>query len=114
MKLSEYQEQCLFVKYLDILKSQGKIVMFTAIPNSTWTPSWGQKMKNKKAGLNPGFPDLFIVTDKKAIAIEMKVKPNKASEAQKDWLIALNWVNIPTYIAYGYEDAKQIIDGEIA
>ncbi len=110
MKLSEFQEQVLFVEYLDILKNQGKIVMFTAIPNNTWTPSWDQKVKNKKAGLNRGFPDLIILTKKKAICIEMKVKPNKLSKEQGDWLAALVNVGISCEVAYSYEAAKRIID----
>lgn len=113
MKLSEYQEQCLFVEYLDILKSQGKIVMFTAIPNNTWTPSWGQKVKNKKAGLNPGFPDLIILMKQKAICIEMKVGKNKLTSGQGDWLAALTMVGIQTHVCYGYEAAKRVIDGEL-
>ncbi len=113
MKNSEYQEQVLFVKYLDILKNQGKIVIFTAIPNSTWTPSWGQKIKNKKAGLNPGFPDLIILTKKKAICIEMKVMPNKTTEEQRQWGTALEHVGIPCYVAYGYEQAKKYINNEL-
>ena len=113
MKLSEYQHQCMFVEYLEILKAQGKIVMFTAIPNSTWTPSWGQKIKNKKAGLNPGFPDLIILTKKKAICIEMKVHPNKPSREQIEWSHALVAAGLIYYTAYGYEAAKEAIDYEI-
>ena len=110
IKLSEYQEQCLFVEYLDILKNQGKIFMFTAIPNNTWTPSWGQKIKNKKAGLNPGFPDLLIVLMPNIICIEMKVKPNKTTVEQQAWIKALNECGIGTFVCYGYEEAKQTID----
>lgn len=110
MKLSEYQEQCLVVEYLDVLKNQGKVVMFTAIPNNTWTPSWGQKIKNKKAGLNPGFPDLIILTKTKAFCIEMKVKPNSPTLEQKDWAIALSNAGINCHLVYNYEEAKGIID----
>lgn len=111
MKLSEYQEQCLVVEYLEILKAQGKVVMYTAIPNSTWTPSWGQKIKNKKAGLNPGFPDLFIIGKKKIICIEMKRKKNGVvSSQQKLWLNALEENGIDSFIAEGFESAKYILD----
>ncbi|MGH2613093.1 MAG: VRR-NUC domain-containing protein [Rhabdochlamydiaceae bacterium] len=113
IKLSEYQEQCLVAEYLDILKTQGKIVMYTSIPNSTWTPSFGQKIKNKKAGLNPGFPDLIILTGTKAFVIEMKVKPNKQTEEQLHWQVALGLAGIKSYVAYGYEKAKEIINQEI-
>ncbi len=110
MKLSEYQEQCLVVEYLEILKNQGKVVMYTAIPNSTWTPSWGQKIKNKKAGLNPGFPDLIILTKKRAICIEMKVEPNRLTPQQKEWCNALKNAGIDCWVAYSFIEAKKIID----
>ena len=110
MKLSEFQHQVLFVEYLDILKSQGKIVMFTAIPNNTWTPSWSQKIKNKKAGLNPGFPDLIILTKKKAISIEMKVGKNNPTKQQEEWHKALEKAGINTWVAWSYEGAKTVID----
>lgn len=113
LKISEYAEQVLFVEYLDILKNQNKIILFTAIPNNTWTPSWGQKIKNKRSGLNPGFPDLFIITNKRAICIEMKVLPNKTTPQQRSWGEALEHVGIHCYVAYGYESAKQYIDLEL-
>lgn len=113
LKISEYSEQVLVVEYLDILKNQGKIVMFTAIPNNTWTPSWGQKIKNKKAGLNPGFPDLIILTKKKAICIEMKVGKNKPTKQQEAWQDALNKAGIVTWTCWGYEAARKVIDSEI-
>ncbi len=118
LKISEFSDQCLFVEYLEILKSQGKVVMYTAIPNSTWTPSWGQKIKNKKAGLNPGFPDLFIIikdrfNDFKAICIEMKIKGGRLSKEQEAWHIGLVKAGVITWTAWGYDHAKEIIDNEL-
>jgi ribosome biogenesis SPOUT family RNA methylase Rps3 len=113
MKLNEYQEQCLVVEYLDILKTQGKIVMFTAVNPRPNMEHVGQRMKAKKAGLNPGFPDLIILTRTKAICIEMKIKPNKITPGQKQWLAYLANVGIVTHVAYGYEEAKEYIDYEI-
>lgn len=113
LKLSEFATQCLVIEYLEILKAQGKIVMFTSIPNATWTPSWGQKIKNKKAGLNPGFPDLIILTKTKAFCIELKVHPNKTTEQQREWHMSLNRVGISTWTAFSYEAAKECIDSEL-
>ncbi len=110
LKISEYSEQCLVAEYLDILKSQGKIVLYTAVPNSTWTPSWSQKIKNKKSGLNPGFPDLIILTTKKAICIEMKVGKNNPTKEQEAWHKALNNVGIDTWTAWSFDGAKTVID----
>lgn len=112
--MSEYTEQVTFAAYLAILMRQGKIVLYTAIPNSTWTPSWSVKVKNKKMGLNPGFPDILVILLYRAITIEMKIKPNKPSPEQIKWAEALTQANIVSYVAYGYEEAKTIIDNEIA
>ena len=111
--MSEYTEQVTFAAYLAILMRQGKIVLYTSIPNSTWTPSWSVKVKNKKMGLNPGFPDILIVLEDRVICIEMKVGKNKVSPDQQRWVTALNQAGIDTYTAYGYEEAKKIIDSYV-
>ncbi len=113
MKLNEYQEQILVCDYLDILKAQGKIVMYTAVNPRPNMEHVGQRMKAKRAGLHPGFPDLIILTKTKAICIEMKVGKNKLTKEQQEWLIALPKAGIDTYICYGYEGAKEAIDKEI-
>ncbi len=111
MKLSEYQEQCLTAEYLDKLIEQRKVIMYTAIPNSTWTPSFAQKAKNKKMGLNPGFPDLFIIGKKKIICIEMKRKKGGVvSPEQKVWLDTLEENGIDSFVAEGFDEAKVILD----
>lgn len=44
---TEYEEQVALVQYLNLMG-----IKHTSIPNSTFTTSWGQKMKNKKMGLH--------------------------------------------------------------
>lgn len=110
LKLSEEKEQQLFVEYLEILKTQGKIILFTAFPQNANNVQFA--MRNKRLGVRAGFPDLFILTKKKAICIEMKVKPNRISFEQMKWNKALNDVGIISVVAYGYEEAKGFIDNE--
>jgi hypothetical protein len=110
---NEEGEQEAVVQYLQLMQSSGKIRKFTSIPNSTWTPSQKQKNKNKRLGLNPGFPDLIILTYEHAFCIEMKVKPNKPTEEQKDWGVALQYAQVRTFLCYSYEEAKDVIDREI-
>jgi hypothetical protein len=45
---------------------------FTAIPNSTYTKSWKQKLHNKDMGLRAGFPDIVVIAHSVFIAIELK------------------------------------------
>lgn len=108
---NEEGEQIAFVHYLELLKNQGKVEKFTAIPNSTWTPSMKQKVKNKAMGVRAGFPDLLILLRYNVLCIEMKVKPNKPTPDQLLWLTALNkHLYIKAYVCYGYDGAKECID----
>lgn len=85
----------LFRKYYVWLKGeeidQAEVVLwleqegykFTAIPNSTHTESWKQKVKNTILGLRPGLSDLLIVLKRGSLLfIEMKV-PKKRYPLKK-------------------------------
>ena len=60
---SEYAEQCDFVNWLEDLQAVGKIRLFTANPNNTYTKSWSQKRKMKNEGVRQGYPDMTIITN---------------------------------------------------
>lgn len=108
---SEYTIQCQVVEYLEILKKQGKVVLFTAIPNSTFTKSWMVKMKNKKMGVRPGLCDLFILTPTAGFFLELKrERGGVLSQAQKEWIKALADAEIPAFVAKGFESAKETLD----
>jgi len=117
----EYHEQCALVEYLEILKNQGKVVLFTAIKHNLWTKSIQQKMKQHREGLRPGFPDLAIILraggKNKMIFIEMKAQKRdgggRVSEFQEAWIKEINACGIPIYVCHGYEEAKKIIDHEL-
>lgn len=90
-----------------------KHLKFTAIPNSTYTKSIQQKIKNKRSGLRPGLPDLVIaIPGTGVIWIELKrTKLGRVSDVQQDWINALN--NCPgnqAYVCKGFEAAKAIIE----
>lgn len=109
--LSEYAEQCLVAAYLDMLIMRGKVVKYTAVPNGTWTPSMAQKMKNRKMGLNPGFPDLFVIFPKAIVCIEMKREDGGVTSSEQwGWIEALGTHGIAARVAFGYKGAKEIID----
>lgn len=111
---SEYQECLWLVEYLDILKRMGKVKLYSHIPNSTYTQSWAQKTKNRLLGVNKGVPDYFILFPTHAITVEMKrTKGGVLSPEQKEWIENLNKVNIRSFVAKGFVEAKVIIDKEI-
>jgi len=122
MGLTEAQEQINLINYLKL-----KGYKYTAIPNNTFTPSWGQKIKNKSMGLMKGFPDLVVILpfangNRHLIAIELKkakltLKSGKLSSSnsttypeQQEWVDELNKCEgIGAYICYGAEEAKNLI-----
>jgi hypothetical protein len=66
----EAHEQARFVLYLE---ERG--YKFTAIPNSTYTKSWKQKIVNTMMGVRPGLCDMLILlkTKKALLFVEMKL-----------------------------------------
>lgn len=107
-KIKTEDDECYaLVDYLERLKGQGKVLLFSHIPQETYTKSWGVKMKNKRLGVRSGVPDYIIVTPKKTVWIEMKrMKGGKVSLAQKEWVEALE----NAHVCCGFDEARKIID----
>ena len=104
---TEYDEQCALVEWLEI-----KGYKFTAIPNSTWTTSMNQKMRNKKSGLRAGLPDMLVIHPKGLVFIELKrTKGGQVSEFQKEWIDALqNCKNVGAFVCYGCNEAINLLE----
>lgn len=67
----------------------------------------------KAQGLKPGVPDVCLPTAHGGyigLYIEMKVKPNRPTENQKNWLRALRAAGHLTAVAYDWEEAKNLIE----
>jgi hypothetical protein len=106
----EADEQKTFVQWLELNQ-----LKFTAIPNSTWTPSGWQLLENIAMGVRPGFPDLLVIIPaeksktKKAciLCVEMKrIKGYAIKEKQKSWINAINTVeNVEARICFGADQA---------
>ena len=110
--LSEYEEQCLLVEYLEYKK-----LKFSKIAQETFTKSWGVVMKNRKSGLRKGVPDMLILiplTKKQngLVFIEMKKKKGGTlSKEQEEWREELNKCKgIVSAVCYGFDEAKLLID----
>lgn len=106
--LTEYQEQCLLVQYLEL-----KGLLFSKLAQETFTKSWGIKMKNKMSGVRPGVPDMLIILpNQKLLFIEMKkLKGGHTSPEQIRWIKELNnCKGVIAFVAHGFEEAKQFID----
>jgi hypothetical protein len=80
---SELDEQCTFVKWLEV-----KGLKFSAIPSSTYTTSWGVKMRNKRMGVRKGIPDLLVAIEGKCLIwVEMKRQSGTyPTDEQREWI----------------------------
>lgn len=106
----EYEECTTFVEWLDWQITLGTVILYTHIPSETFTKSWAIKIKNKRMGVRKGFPDYFIITRKRAIAIEMKrIKGGAVSLEQDAWLEALERVDIPAKVCKGMAEAAAFV-----
>lgn len=111
---TEHMEGMVLTKYLDLLVSLGKVVVFTHTPQETFTKSWGIKMRNKQAGVRKGIPDYLIVTPKKILFIELKrVKGGHVKPDQKIWIEALNTAGATASVCKGFDEAKKFLDENI-
>ena len=67
----------------------------------------------KAEGLKAGVPDVCLPTAHGGyigLYIEMKVKPNKPTELQKQWLRDLRKAGHMTAVCYTWEEAKNLIE----
>ena len=104
----ETVEQQTVVQYLEL-----KGLKFSSIPNSTYSKSWKQKFKNKAEGLRAGLPDLVVILPNLLLFIEMKRrKRGVVSQVQKEWIEALNNINVgvKAIVCLGSDDAIDKIE----
>ena len=72
-----------------------------------------EQFKLKWLGAKSGFPDIFIFCANKngnGLAIKLKVKPNKPTDNQKEWITQLWNRNYRAEVCFSFEEAKSVID----
>lgn len=113
---SEYEEQAGVVDWLEL-----QDLRFTAIPNSTWSPSHAAHRRNRVSGLRRGFPDMIVLIPPHRsrdgaghlLVIEMKKgKGGVLSPEQREWIASLNGLgsdNIESVVAHGASEAIEYL-----
>jgi hypothetical protein len=98
--------------YLTELQMRGIVKSFSHIPASTFTRSWGVKMKNKAMGVKPGVPDMLIVFESVVLFLELKRKKGgRLSEFQREWIENLKATGkVEVRVACGWDEAKDVLD----
>jgi len=66
-----------------------------------------------KSGVPRGFSDLFAVKDGRAYFIEVKVKPNKPTKDQLNFIDRMRERGCVAGVAYSVEEAIKIVKGDI-
>lgn len=103
---TEHDEQVVLVGWLRLMH-----LPHFRVPSETYTTSWKQKNMNKALGVVRGVPDLFVLTPKGLIALELKRrKGSSVSKEQREWIDALNEAGTPAYIAKGAQEAIDIVE----
>jgi len=106
----QYKEDALQISvatYLDLLN-----ITWCHVANERKTSQkTGRRLKNK--GVKSGVPDCVIFEPKgtyNGLALELKIKPNKTTYNQKEWLKKLSDNKWMAEVAYNFDEAKIVID----
>ena len=111
--MRKQQEHKLQVNIVRFLKLQYPHVLFNGSLGGQYQKYRSQQNKGKAAGYRRGFPDLFIYEPAgkfHGLAIELKVKGNYATEAQKEVLQILNNKGYKAVVCTGIDETLQTIN----
>ena len=113
MQSKEEVEQIALFRWADFMQYQyPELKLLYHIPNEgKRSKRTGARMK--QLGLKSGVPDVCLPTAHGGyigLYIEMKVKPNKPTENQKEWLRELRRSGHFTAVAYSFEEAQKLIE----
>ena len=107
-ELKEDEEQKLLVDYLNI-----NGILFYHVPNGGYRTIL-EAVKLKRQGVKKGVPDICICSARKGhhgLYIELKRKNlGSVSISQAEWIKNLNSAGYLAFVAYGFDEAKKIVD----
>lgn len=106
------KEDSLQIAVADYLKLQYPNVLWWHTPNGgARNPIEGAKLK--KMGVRAGVSDVIMIEKSKefiGLAIELKIKPNKPTNQQLEFMIALQKKGFKCCICWNFDEAKLAID----
>ena len=112
-KTSEHTEQCKFFEYcIWKANADSRYGMVVATPNAA-KRSFVVGKRMKREGLKKGFPDISCLVPNSTyhgLFIEMKVKPNKCSKEQQEWIDKLNGSGYLAVVAWSGDEAISIFE----
>lgn len=110
---TEHAEQCAFFEYVRYKAlSDERYSCITAVPNAgKRSPQWGARMVRE--GLSKGTPDTMILVPSNGyhgLIIEFKIKPNKLTKEQAQWIDRLNKNGYCATVAWSATEAISILE----
>jgi hypothetical protein len=109
---SEYQEQCALFDWVDAhTQLYPRLHMMFATLNGLRLPI-GLAVKAKRQGNRKGVPDVFLMCPSRgysALVFEMKVKPNKLTDQQKEWMEHAHCNGYYTSVCYSADEAIELV-----
>ena len=108
----KHAEDQLQKQVADYLRWQYPKLLWIHCPNGGYRNP-REAARFKSMGVLPGVADLLIFCPKNVyngLCIELKVKPNKQSDSQKEFEKRIKEVYWDYHLCYTFEDAKNIID----
>lgn len=121
--MSEHTEQAALFSWAELASGRyPELGLMFAIPNGAKLPYKKDKrgrryspeaMKLKKEGLRSGVPDVCLPVARQGfhgLFVEMKIKGNRPSDAQKEYIAQLNMQGYAVVVAYGWDAAREAIE----
>lgn len=110
---SEFEVQCAVVDYVD---AHAPDLLYCATVGGA-RMSIAEAKKIKRSGYRKGIPDLIFYEPRgiyKGLMIEIKRKGGRASDHQKEWLLALNERGYRAELCFGEDECLDVIRGYFA
>ena len=86
-----------------------KKAFFFHVPNEGRRTPF-ERFKAKYLGMKPGISDWIIIKETDILFLELKIKPNKPTQYQKNFIERMRELGFYGEFAYSFEEAKDIID----
>lgn len=117
VQTKEDKEQITLFSWIEFAKNRyEELSLIYHVPNEgKRSASTGARLQ--AMGLRAGVPDICLPTAHGGyigLYIELKVKPNKPTDKQKQWLRGLRDAGHLTAVCYGWEEAKKLIEEYIS
>jgi hypothetical protein len=113
-KQNEHELQKAVIKYM---KLQHSSIFINGSLGGIYIKHHSQRRKGKEGGFRKGFPDLFIYEPRiiqgrirHGLAVELKVKGNYPTEAQKTTLNELSKRGFEAHVCTGFDQAIETIE----